>query len=1122
MGKVTAWLVLVALWLVLAPAGAVAQPGPPVGCPNNVGLCGITVRADPTGTTDAEPAVAVAMTAACASTPAKSVFFPPGIYLFNEAATIPANCDGLTLYSEQNSATIRVGVSNVSASEELFVATGNKKLTFYGLIFDGNTSSAAFVGSISGNTLYVTSTTGGTLQAGVLLSNNGVAANTTLLTWNPLTQTGTVSGSPQTIGSGAMTAAGTSNTAGLLRMYAPMPDVTFDHVKVLRPGGTWTWLIGSAPIHGTTSAVSYLGQFTGAISGTTLTVTNILSGSAVEVGQVITYMALVSPNGSTTNTSVGVTANTHVTAFVSGTGGNGTYTVDNSQSVSAEPMTTSFNYLPMASVPAGVVPGSYLVGSEVDPDIYVTAINSPSTGDVTLNKTITDTVRNSTGLGFSFAFTTTADQYVNDTSFQTSSTLNLAAGEVLQVAGGSPCMVPGTTISEITTNVQVYFSPPLTCKIQSGTNIASAAGFPRFRVLDSYLEDIGINLFTGGSAQYVTSGPQSIGSTLTLVCYSGNDNPQDCLLVGLIPGNSTAATGLPTGVPVNDLVISSPNNISDAGGTFQATLQSPLTGSLPGATSTGSGLSGTTFTEGTVTSGAFAIGEALSGPGVLTVAGIPTTITGGSSPTWTVNNTYSTPIASAAINGGVSISWIVGQTAGNGYGVWHGYSAWWASPDMQFKRNVIRHAWSAPWYVSNALNPVFEGNTYRMDFLQTQLPNIAPSPCINPLETIGMKAIGEDCSGATGTGIEADHDIDAMVVGSRFVGNGLDGIYACGGRNWTIGGVIAKDNNAYLNYPITQQFNKYSTFAGAGIALGGSCTYNLLGYLTNTTIIGGNFSDDQTAATQNYGISHYNGVLNGLSLGSYQATGNVVANIDSSLNIPAVTTPGQPGFQVSLSTSQSVTSAQSSKVLFDTTVYDTNGAWTGASASACSQVQLGTTTGSSISGTTWTVGTLATGYLALGQQLSGAGITAQTIITANLSGTGSGSTWTVNNSQTVGSENINTTSQPGYCFDPKTAGKYKIDIHLLTTSTTESSGGSGACQIYKNGVAVHRTFAYSPGTSSFTLTPNCTFNVQMNGTTDYIEGWGEMTGTGSPGPVIVGGNNTAQTYSLMEGSYIGP
>ncbi len=65
-------------------------------------------------------------------------------------------------------------------------------------------------------------------------------------------------------------------------------------------------------------------SFTGAISGTTLTVSSVSSGFLM-VGDTIT--------------GTGITANTIITAFGSGTGGTGTYTVNNSQTVGSEAMT---------------------------------------------------------------------------------------------------------------------------------------------------------------------------------------------------------------------------------------------------------------------------------------------------------------------------------------------------------------------------------------------------------------------------------------------------------------------------------------------------------------------------------------------------------------------------------------------------------------------------------------------------------------------------------------------------------------------------------------------------------------------------------------------------------------
>lgn len=58
-------------------------------------------------------------------------------------------------------------------------------------------------------------------------------------------------------------------------------------------------------------------------------------------------------------------------------------------------------------------------------------------------------------------------------------------------------------------------------------------------------------------------------------------------------------------------------------------------------------------------------------------------------------------------------------------------------------------------------------------------------------------------------------------------------------------------------------------------------------------------------------------------------------------------------------------------------------------------------TGSTITGTTLTVGTLASGNIAAGMLLTGSGVTANTYINNNISGSGSGSTWQVSQSHIV-------------------------------------------------------------------------------------------------------------------------
>lgn len=92
------------------------------------------------------------------------------------------------------------------------------------------------------------------------------------------------------------------------------------------------------------AAVTYMGTglnqteavATGSISGTTLTITSLLSGEAIQLGQYV---------GGTGGG--GVSAGTYITAFGTGSGGTGTYTVNNSQTVTSTTLTFSGdNYIP--------------------------------------------------------------------------------------------------------------------------------------------------------------------------------------------------------------------------------------------------------------------------------------------------------------------------------------------------------------------------------------------------------------------------------------------------------------------------------------------------------------------------------------------------------------------------------------------------------------------------------------------------------------------------------------------------------------------------------------------------------------------------------------------------------
>ena len=59
-----------------------------------------------------------------------------------------------------------------------------------------------------------------------------------------------------------------------------------------------------------------------------------------------------------------------------------------------------------------------------------------------------------------------------------------------------------------------------------------------------------------------------------------------------------------------------------------------------------------------------------------------------------------------------------------------------------------------------------------------------------------------------------------------------------------------------------------------------------------------------------------------------------------------------------------------------------------------------------------TVGSVTSGTVAVGEQVTGAGVASLTAIEDNLSGSGAGSTWVVNNAQTVAGESMTMTATP--------------------------------------------------------------------------------------------------------------
>jgi len=174
----------------------------------------------------------------------------------------------------------RVGISDNGINA--YIVDGVSRYTWR----ISNPSNAIFTGSISGTTLTVTAVSSGTIGINQSLSGVGVTSETII------------------------TALGTG-TGGV---------------------GTYTVNLSQTLASGMLNSSTVGAKFTASISGTTMTVTAVASGT-IYLGQTIQ--------------GTGDTAGTIVSAFLTGTGGTGTYTVSASQTIASETMYgLNFSVLP--------------------------------------------------------------------------------------------------------------------------------------------------------------------------------------------------------------------------------------------------------------------------------------------------------------------------------------------------------------------------------------------------------------------------------------------------------------------------------------------------------------------------------------------------------------------------------------------------------------------------------------------------------------------------------------------------------------------------------------------------------------------------------------------------------
>ena len=169
-------------------------------------------------------------------------------------------------------------------------------------------TSIAFTASISGTTLNVSAVTTGPIKVGTIITGSGVTNSTQIIAQigGTIGGSGTYTVNPsQSVSSTAMTG-----------IYTQFQEMQFEQTPLGPPGFDWTL----SPV---TAAV-----FTGSISGTTLMVTAVTSGT---ISQGLTL------------SGTGVAPGTIVSYLGTSTGGTGNYTVSISQTVASTTITATSN-----------------------------------------------------------------------------------------------------------------------------------------------------------------------------------------------------------------------------------------------------------------------------------------------------------------------------------------------------------------------------------------------------------------------------------------------------------------------------------------------------------------------------------------------------------------------------------------------------------------------------------------------------------------------------------------------------------------------------------------------------------------------------------------------------------
>jgi hypothetical protein len=177
---------------------------------------------------------------------------------------------------------------------------------------------------------------------------------------------------------------------------------------------------------------------------------------------------------------------------------------------------------------------------------------------------------------------------------------------------------------------------------------------------------------------------------------------------------------------------------------------------------------------------------------------------------------------------------------------------------------------------------------------------------------------------------------------------------------------------------------------------------------------------------------------------------------------------------------------------------------------------------STILATTLTVGTLSSGTITIGQLLTGTNVSANTYITANISGSGSGSTWTVSNSQSVSSTTITgTISVPTYAAGwdhviPGYAVSNSMDLtssYIIEPSISYTSPGFTSTSRTLSATATWGGVTYGQGNFVSVAAGSNVTSYSTNGTT-WTTGGILPASTTWNNVVYGGGSNATATANI--------